>query len=400
MSVDERSDQSSHLAAARHVEVYRMPGQFAGWPANYGLWIWGDEVVVVFVQGLLGQEGMIHARDRTHPFRPLQARSLDGGMTWAVERFNGQVPGAETLSADEHVVEELRAGNDIIPERDLQPLTTPIDFFDPETIVMAARTGIEGGAISWFYVSRDRARTWQGLYAFGDFGLPGISARTDIVPIAANEALFMLTATKPDGREGRIFCAQTTDGGKTFLLQGFVTEETDGYAIMPSSVRLPGGRVITAARRMGTGEDGWIDLFVSGDLGMTWTRVASPSQRASAAIRGRCRSCRMEGWRWSTVFATSPTASDCAQVKMKGSPGLPRSLSVTTAGLLTSDIHAAWQSRMVLCCAYTISMTRNTENGSLRHRCCAFSKHRCTCALAPEPLPFTPTSAVRPCCEL
>lgn len=80
------------IARPQHVEVYRKAGEFAGWPANYGLWIWGDEVVVVFAQGLLGREGKIHARDRDHPFRPLQARSHDGGMTWAVEPFLGQVP--------------------------------------------------------------------------------------------------------------------------------------------------------------------------------------------------------------------------------------------------------------------------------------------------------------------
>ena len=37
-----------------------------------------------------------------------------------------------------------------------------IDFTDPEMIVMCARTGLADGAVSWFYVSRDRARTWQG----------------------------------------------------------------------------------------------------------------------------------------------------------------------------------------------------------------------------------------------
>ncbi|KQV41685.1 hypothetical protein ASC96_17755 [Rhizobium sp. Root1204] len=263
------------IARPQHVEVYRKAGEFAGWPANYGLWIWDDEVVVVFAQGLLGREGKIHARDRDHPFRPLQARSHDGGMTWAVEPFLGQVPGAETLSADEHVVEGLRAGRNIIPGRDLQPLTIPIDFLDLDTIVMAARTGISR-AVSWFYVSRDRARTWQGPYAFGDFGLPGISARTDLIPVSANEALFMLTSSKSDGNEGRIFCARTTDGGRTFSFQGFLMEETKGYAIMPSSVRLPEGRIVTAARRMGAGEEGWIDIFMSDDLGITWRQVGGP----------------------------------------------------------------------------------------------------------------------------
>ena len=26
-----------------HVIVYREPGKFAGWPANYGMWAWDNE---------------------------------------------------------------------------------------------------------------------------------------------------------------------------------------------------------------------------------------------------------------------------------------------------------------------------------------------------------------------
>ena len=33
-----------------HVIVYRETGKFAGWPANYGMWAWGDEIVVGFTQ--------------------------------------------------------------------------------------------------------------------------------------------------------------------------------------------------------------------------------------------------------------------------------------------------------------------------------------------------------------
>ena len=27
----------------QHVTVYRDPNRYAGWPANYGMWAWGDE---------------------------------------------------------------------------------------------------------------------------------------------------------------------------------------------------------------------------------------------------------------------------------------------------------------------------------------------------------------------
>ncbi len=35
----------------RHVMVYHRPGQFAGWPANHGIWCWGDEILVGFSAG-------------------------------------------------------------------------------------------------------------------------------------------------------------------------------------------------------------------------------------------------------------------------------------------------------------------------------------------------------------
>ena len=33
--------------AAEHTDVvYKQTGHFAGWPANYGIWSWGNEILV------------------------------------------------------------------------------------------------------------------------------------------------------------------------------------------------------------------------------------------------------------------------------------------------------------------------------------------------------------------
>lgn len=29
----------------RQASIFREPGRFGGWPANYGIWHWGDEIV-------------------------------------------------------------------------------------------------------------------------------------------------------------------------------------------------------------------------------------------------------------------------------------------------------------------------------------------------------------------
>lgn len=199
------------LIIGRHVDVYRRKGEFAGWPANYGLWVWGHEVACVFATGRLGRmSGNLHLEDPGHSFAPKQGRSMDGGQTWTVEPFNAHVPGGASLSADEHLEPRLKARNTLTPSRDLLDLETPIDFLDPETILLAARTGITGHPTSWFYASFDRARSWRGPFRFG--GLDprgGISARTDIVALGPHHGLFLLTTTMNNGEEGGVFCART-----------------------------------------------------------------------------------------------------------------------------------------------------------------------------------------------
>ncbi|MEH7910144.1 sialidase family protein [Rhizobium laguerreae] len=255
----------------RNLEIYRRRGEFAGWPANYGLWSWGDEMVVVFARGKLGAKGELHELDRDYPFLPWQARSLDGGLTWMDEPFCGRVPGGLSLSADEHLNDELKVRPRLSVREDLCSIADPIDFLDPETIVMCARTDVEGDAVSWFYVSRDRCLTWQGPFRFAGLHLP-ISARTDIVPLGRDDALFMLSTSKRDGSEGRVFCARTMDGGRSFVLQGFVGPEPEGYSIMPASTALSGGAILTLTRCIGRGGGkGWIEAFTSHDQGRTWT---------------------------------------------------------------------------------------------------------------------------------
>ena len=51
-----------------HVKVYFEEGRFGGWPANHGIWSWGDEILVGFSRGYhkdLGPER--HNIDREKP---------------------------------------------------------------------------------------------------------------------------------------------------------------------------------------------------------------------------------------------------------------------------------------------------------------------------------------------
>ena len=203
----------------QHITVYREQGRFAGWPANYGIWSWGDEIVVGFTVGYHKTEGGFHARDRDKPFIAMQARSLDGGLTWQVGRTPCRTPGSRGLSADEHVVSDLSSEQALERGMDNMPADPPagIDFSHPDFALMCARTGLGAGTRAWYYTSADRCHTWDGPWKLPTFGLPGVEARTDYLVSGADECTLFLTASKASGGEGdHIFCARTPDGGRTF----------------------------------------------------------------------------------------------------------------------------------------------------------------------------------------
>ena len=165
----------------QHVTVYRDPNRYAGWPANYGMWAWGDELVLCFTLGYPDPSGRFHTRDKTRPFVTMEARSFDGGETWQVHEAPFRTPGGRGLSADEHVIDPLSAARALEEGRPFLPQPCPggIDFTHPDFALMCARTGLGAGTRAWFYTSADRCRTWDGPWALPDFGQAGIEARTD-----------------------------------------------------------------------------------------------------------------------------------------------------------------------------------------------------------------------------
>ena len=74
----------------KHVIVFKEEGRFGGWPANHGIWSWGNEILVGFEAGYLKPSERMHAIDYSRPAEHVLARSLDGGETWTVESPPGQ----------------------------------------------------------------------------------------------------------------------------------------------------------------------------------------------------------------------------------------------------------------------------------------------------------------------
>lgn len=268
----------------QHATVYRERGRYAGWPANYGIWSWGDEIVVGFTVGYPKEDGVFHARDKDRPFTTMQARSLDGGLTWQAQETPCRTPGNRGISADEHMRPDLGVNYALEAGMGNAPGDCPggINFAHPDFAVMCARTGLGAGTVSWFYVSYDRCKTWEGPYRLPLFGQPGVEARTDYLVSGPNECTLFLTASRASGGEGGgVFCARTTDGGNTLEFVSWVATSDEGFVIMPSSVQLSDSRILVALRCRGRGEDAemarnWIDLYASKDDGQTWRYLDRP----------------------------------------------------------------------------------------------------------------------------
>ena len=253
----------------RHVDVYKEKGRFGGWPANHGIWSWGNEILVGFSRGYykdLGPER--HNIDREKPEEHWLARSLDGGETWSLEHPAEKgmlIPQGTSLHGTE------TPGQAIKPAEDCPG---GIDFTHPDFALTARMASLESEP-SRFYYSTDRGRNWNGPYRLPLFGQKGIAARTDYEVFGPQECMLFLTSSKTNGKEGRPFCARTIDGGKTWDFVSWIAPEPTGYSIMPTTVRLSEDGLLTAVRHR-EGDHSWLDGYVSEDRGKTWTFLNKP----------------------------------------------------------------------------------------------------------------------------
>ncbi|MHC4680933.1 MAG: hypothetical protein ACYTEK_19805, partial [Planctomycetota bacterium] len=52
-TVSSAEDEAVVIEEARHLKVFYEAGRFTGWPANNGIWQWGNEILVGFSLGYL-----------------------------------------------------------------------------------------------------------------------------------------------------------------------------------------------------------------------------------------------------------------------------------------------------------------------------------------------------------
>ena len=219
----ESVDKSQFLTVqGKNVIVYYEPGRFGAWPANNGIWNWGNEILVGFLRATYKENKYHHSIDRAKPMKSVLARSLDGGETWIIEDPENYV----------------RDGDD------LMDLKNEINFTHPDLAMRFTKNG--------FFTSYTRGKSWKGPFRFPDFHVGEITTRTDYLVNGQNNCLLFLSAK--DNRvkatlQDRSFSAQTTDGGKSFKFISWMAETDTIRSVMSSTVRMSENHLITAMRR-------------------------------------------------------------------------------------------------------------------------------------------------------
>ena len=225
----------------KNVIAYAENGIYAGWPANHGGWQWGDEFLVGFMRGAYKRQSM---HNIIEPFELMQARSLDGGETWATETPNIPVDYYETNAAPE--------------------------FSLKDAIIRVRGTYDHGGDClppgGGFWLSRNRGRVWSGPFGFDGLVLPPeqhLTART----CTLGDLVFLSKAQIDFWGTDDVFAAR--HDGKRFSVAGIVCDD-NARAVMPA-VAMVGDRIVCTMRRRKNGRrDGWIDAFGSEDGGESW----------------------------------------------------------------------------------------------------------------------------------
>ncbi len=241
--------------------------RFHGWPANNGVWHWGDEILVGYTQGDISvEEGHNIAGRQDSRF----SRSTDGGETWTM--FD-----PESFLDDENT--QFKGGGK-------RQLDRAMDFTHEGFALRVFATGYHGNddPEGGFYYSYDRGATWSGPYRLGDLNdrepLRGmiLSPRTDYI-VQGERACFIFISAKAsqDGNE-RIGVIRTEDGGRSFEFVAWVTPESDdARAIMSQTVQLTNGRLVLTHRNIFRDRDreATIEAYVSEDRGVTWRHLST-----------------------------------------------------------------------------------------------------------------------------
>jgi len=243
---------TTRLVSLQYSTVFAQAGKFAGWPANNGVWTWGDnEILVSFTVSRYVEQG---GHNISGDEATVLGRSLDGGQTWTIEDPDNFVGDGGTVL----------------------PPPGGINFAHPDFAWRTVSYTSEGR----FFFSYDRGHTWRGPYTCGDLmnhpALNGLenTSRTDYIVNGPDDCFIFMSAKPGESGSDVTFTARTTDGGASFQFVSWIVPPTDPYrGVMPSTVRCSPTKLVTAVRRKGGGGY-WVDAYVSNDNAGSWSLLS------------------------------------------------------------------------------------------------------------------------------
>jgi hypothetical protein len=242
------------LPEIQHVIVHHEAGRFSGWPANGGIWSWGDEILVGFEQYAFDPKPSGRHYIKGDSLGMQYARSKDGGLSWVWE-------------AKAPIVEPA----------------AEYDFKGPDFAMRLWRNNL--------FLSDDRGATWAGPVELPRFNGADNYARTNYATTGKDSALLFLSTRASEGMRARSFVARINSAGPTVEFLSWVGTDLFEHAhvppdptaynhsIMPSGLQISGEHFICAVRQR-IANDRWTDLYESRDGGMTW-EFASELERRS-----------------------------------------------------------------------------------------------------------------------
>ena len=269
LSCTNRSNRMNDMQAKTGIEhgvIFYEENKYGGWPANNGIWVWGDEILVGFVEADHKSTDGLHTYDSASA-RHKYARSKDGGQTWTIEDAYSI---GQTACGNDHNIEKEKATEPVKLEKSIE------NFTNPNFIITFVRHNNNDGP-THFYYSNNKGVQWIGPFWFPDLGTAGIANRTDYIVDGEKQLSVFLTTAKSNKKEGRVAFAKTTDGGLSWELTSWITDEQDGFDIMPASLRLSDTELLTVIRTRTGDNQNFLTAYRSIDNGKSWKKLKNPS---------------------------------------------------------------------------------------------------------------------------